>query len=299
MKIFEKAPAKINLSLDVFHKREDGYHEVEMVLTTIDLADRLEIQPWPRDEIALSGTSGYVPLNENNLVYRAARLLKERFDIRSGVHIRLEKRIPVAAGLGGGSSDAAAALRGLNRLWNLGLSSGELEKLGAELGSDVPFFVRGGTAIARGRGELLEPIDAPPACWVVLAKPAAGISTASVYARYRPGDNERTPATPAVVRAIRDGDFPALCRSLGNMLEDVTVELCPQVRKIKACLLRMGADAALMSGSGPTVYALAAKQSKALRLKNGLRGFCRHVYLVRLLGQPEPETERLIPSVPR
>ncbi|PDO11098.1 MAG: 4-(cytidine 5'-diphospho)-2-C-methyl-D-erythritol kinase [Candidatus Reconcilbacillus cellulovorans] len=299
MKIFEKAPAKINLSLDVFHKREDGYHEVEMVLTTIDLADRLEIQPWPRDEITLSGTSGYVPLNENNLVYRAARLLKERFDIRSGVHIRLEKRIPVAAGLGGGSSDAAAVLRGLNRLWNLGLSTKDLEKLGAELGSDVPFFVRGGTAIARGRGELLEPIDAPPACWVVLAKPAAGISTASVYARYHPGDKERTPATPAVVRAIRDGDFPALCRSLGNMLEDVTVELCPQVRKIKTCLLRMGADAALMSGSGPTVYALAAKQSKALRLKNGLRGFCRHVYLVRLLGQPEPETERLIPSVPR
>lgn len=153
MKIYEKAPAKINLLLDVLRKRDDGYHEVEMIMTMVDLADRLEMEELPRDTIIISSQVGYIPLDEKNLAFQAARLIKDRYDVKQGVYIHLDKKIPVAAGLAGGSSDAAAALRGLNRLWKLQIPEDELCKLGAELGSDVPFCVTGGTAIARGRGE--------------------------------------------------------------------------------------------------------------------------------------------------
>ena len=151
MKIYEKAPAKINLLLDVLRKREDGFHEVEMIMTMVDLADRLEMEELPRDSIMISSQAGYIPLDEKNLAFQAAKLIKDRYDVRKGVYIHLDKKIPVAAGLAGGSSDAAATLRGLNRLWGLGISEAELCVLGAELGSDVPFCVTGGTAIASGR----------------------------------------------------------------------------------------------------------------------------------------------------
>lgn len=152
MKMYEKAPAKINLMLDVLRKRADGFHEVEMIMTMVDLADRLELSELKRDSIIISSQAGYIPLDEKNLAFQAARLIKDRYNVKSGVHIHLDKRIPVAAGLAGGSSDAAATLRGLNRLWRLGIPSQELQELGAELGSDVPFCVTGGTALATGRG---------------------------------------------------------------------------------------------------------------------------------------------------
>src|SRR5919108_4786235 len=177
MRIFEKAPAKINLSLDVIYKREDGYHEVEMIMTMVDLADRIEMQELPRDTIIISSQAGYIPLDEKNLAFQAAQLIKERYEVKQGVYIHLDKKIPVAAGLAGGSSDAAATLRGLNRLWQLNIPVEELQGLGAQLGSDVPFCVTGGTAVARGRGEKLEPIGSPPQCWVVLAKPPINVST--------------------------------------------------------------------------------------------------------------------------
>lgn len=161
MKVYEKAPAKINLLLDVLRKRSDGYHEVEMVMTMVDLADRLEMEELPRDTIIISSQAGFIPLDEKNLAFQAAKLIKERYEVKQGVYIHLDKKIPVAAGLAGGSSDAAAALRGLNRLWRLGIPDEELQALGAELGSDVPFCVTGGTAIASGRGERLQPIANP------------------------------------------------------------------------------------------------------------------------------------------
>ncbi|MEF3306540.1 4-(cytidine 5'-diphospho)-2-C-methyl-D-erythritol kinase [Paenibacillus sp. GYB003] len=283
MKIYEKAPAKINLLLDVLRKRDDGYHEVEMIMTMIDLADRLEMQELPRDTIIISSQAGYIPLDEKNLAFQAARLIKERYDVRSGVYIHLNKRIPVAAGLAGGSSDAAAALRGLNRLWKLGISTEELQKLGAELGSDVPFCVTGGTAIARGRGEKLEPIEAPPQCWVVLAKPPIHVSTQEIYGRLQAGAIERHPSTADMLRAIREKRFADMCRAMGNVLEDVTIRHYPEVKQIKDLMLRLGADGAMMSGSGPTVFGLVQKQSKVARIYNGLRGFCKDVYVVRLL----------------
>ncbi len=281
--MYEKAPAKINLMLDVLHKRADGFHEVEMIMTMVDLADRLELSEMPRDSIIISSQAGYIPLDEKNLAFQAARLIKDRYDVKSGVHIHLDKRIPVAAGLAGGSSDAAATLRGLNRLWRLGIPEKELLELGAELGSDVPFCITGGTALATGRGEKLTPITNPPQCWVVLAKPPINVSTAEVYGKLRSGNIAVHPSSRAMIEAIEEGNFQDVCGRLGNVLEEVTLKLHPEVQQLKEAMIKLGADGVLMSGSGPTVFGLVSKQSKVARIYNGLRGFCKEVYAVRML----------------
>ncbi len=283
MKIYEKAPAKINLLLDVLRKREDGFHEVEMIMTMVDLADRLEMEELPRDTIIISSQAGYIPLDEKNLAFQAARLIKERYDVRKGVYIHLDKKIPVAAGLAGGSSDAAAALRGLNRLWGLGISEEELCKLGAELGSDVPFCITGRTALATGRGERLQRISNPPQCWVVLAKPPINVSTADVYGRLRAAQLDKHPSTADMLAAIERGSFNEVCAALGNVLETVTLPLYPEVEQLKESMQRLGAEGVLMSGSGPTVFGLVSKEAKVARIYNGLRGFCKEVYVVRML----------------
>jgi 4-diphosphocytidyl-2-C-methyl-D-erythritol kinase len=283
LKIYEKAPAKINLMLDVLHKRPDGYHEVEMVMTMVDLSDRLEMVELPRDTIIISSQAGYIPLDEKNLAFQAARLIKDRYDVKDGVHIHLDKKIPVAAGLAGGSSDAAATLRGLNRLWGLGIPTDELQLLGAELGSDVPFCVTGGTALATGRGEKLTPIPNPPQMWVILAKPPINVSTAEIYTRFKSNQITKHPSAAAMIEAIQSGNFYDVCGQLGNVLEDVTLKLHPQVQQLKEAMMNLGAEGTLMSGSGPTVFGLVSKESKVPRIYNGLRGFCREVYAVRSL----------------
>ncbi|MGG4503987.1 4-(cytidine 5'-diphospho)-2-C-methyl-D-erythritol kinase [Paenibacillus polymyxa] len=283
MKIYEKAPAKINLMLDVLRKRDDGYHEVEMIMTMVDLSDRLTMSELPRDTIIISSQAGYIPLDEKNLAFQAARLIKERYNVSTGVHIHLDKHIPVAAGLAGGSSDAAAALRGLNKLWKLGISDAELRVLGAELGSDVPFCITGGTALASGRGELLKPLPNPPQCWVILAKPPINVSTAEVYGRVKADQITQHPSARQMEQAIRNASFTDVCNALGNVLEDVTLKLYPEVEHLKNSMIRLGADGVLMSGSGPTVFGLVSKEAKVPRIYNGLRGFCKDVYAVRLL----------------
>jgi 4-diphosphocytidyl-2-C-methyl-D-erythritol kinase len=284
LRLLVKAPAKINLSLDVLHKRNDGYHEVEMIMTTIDLADRLELTLLGQDDIKIISHNRFVPDDARNLAYQAALLLKERFSIKKGVAIKIEKTIPVAAGLAGGSSDAAAALRGLNKLWNLGLTVDELAKLGAEIGSDVSFCVYGGTALAKGRGEIITHLPAPPTCWVVLAKPFIGVSTADIYRRL---DLKKIhhPDTKSMIEAIETNNFHHVCENLGNVLEDVTLKMHPEVALIKEQMKRFGADAVLMSGSGPTVFGLIQHDSRMQRVYNGLRGFCDQVFAVRLLGE--------------
>ncbi|MFB9758749.1 4-(cytidine 5'-diphospho)-2-C-methyl-D-erythritol kinase [Ectobacillus funiculus] len=286
MKLLVKAPAKINLSLDVLRKRNDGYHEVRMIMTTIDLADHLELTPLEENRIEVVSHNRYVPDDQRNLAYQAADLLKRRFGIRQGVSIAIEKTIPVAAGLAGGSSDAAAALRGLNKIWGLGLSMDELAEIGAEIGSDVSFCVYGGTAIATGRGEKIEHIPAPPPCWVVLAKPQIGVSTAEVY-RNLQIDRITHPNVDQMIHSIRHSDYEGICHSVGNVLEDVTFRMHPEVAHIKEQMRRFGADAVLMSGSGPTVFALAHHDSRMHRIYNGLKGFCEQVYAVRTLGERE------------
>ena len=284
--VYEKAPAKINLMLDVLRRRDDGYHELETVMTMVDLADRLELTELAEDRVELVSPSPAIPLDERNLAHQAARLVKERFGVTRGVRIALDKRVPVSAGLAGGSSDAAAVLRALNRMWRLGLKGEELEALGAELGSDVPYCVRGGTVLARGRGEILESLPSPPPCWVVLAKPPVSVSTADVFSRLNLEEIEDHPSAGRLIDALARRSFPDICRGLGNVLEHVTLRLHPEIRQIKACMEKMGADGVLMSGSGPTVFGLVAREAKAIRIANGLRGFCREVYAVRLLAEP-------------
>jgi len=283
MIIWEKAPAKINLTLDVLGKREDGYHEVEMIMTTLDLADRLSFRGIEQNEIKLEINSGFIPNDERNLVYKAALLMKTVYEINEGVHIYLEKNIPVAAGLAGGSSDAAATLRGLNRLWQLNLSEAELLKLGEQIGSDVPFCVIGGTAIATGRGEKVRKIESLPPGWVVLAKLPISVSTAEIYNALKLEDIKEHPDSEVMLAAIENKDIIDISHNLFNVLEDVTFSLYPQVKHLKEQIKAFGGDGVLMSGSGPTVYALVNKESKLKRIYNGLRGFCKEVYAVRLL----------------
>lgn len=289
MRISVKAPAKINLTLDTLYKRPDGYHEVEMVMTTVDLADRLELTLLASNEIRLECSASFVPDDARNHAYKAAQLLKDKYGVKQGVCIYIHKQIPVAAGLAGGSSDAAAALRGLNKLWGLDLSLNELAVVGAQIGSDVPFCVYGGTALATGRGEKIEHLGAPPPCWVILAKPPIGVSTADVYGNLQINEHMKHPQTIDMIRAIETQDFSLMCRSLGNVLEDVTLRLYPQVEQIKHLMSAMGADGVLMSGSGPTVYGLVQKEAKAQRIYNALRGFVKDVYVARLLGCNEAE----------
>ncbi|MDQ0257856.1 4-diphosphocytidyl-2-C-methyl-D-erythritol kinase [Evansella vedderi] len=279
-----KAPAKVNLTLDVIGKRDDGFHDVEMIMTTVDLADRIQLKTLKEDQIKIDVTQGFVPTNENNLAYKAAKLLKDKFSIDKGISIFIDKKIPVSAGLAGGSTDAAAVLRGLNDIWELQLSMEELAEIGLEIGSDVPFCVHGGTAIARGRGEKLEFIPAPPPCWVVLVKPPMGVSTKDIYERLNLKELKH-PDTSGMVAAIQAQDFKGICIRLENVMETVTFELHPNVKKVKEKMMQYGGDGVVMSGSGPTVFALTQNESRAVRLYNSLKGFMEQVYVVRLLGK--------------
>lgn len=282
MEIIEKAPAKINLGLDALYKREDGYHELEMVMASVDLADRLFFESLTDDQIIIETDNSFIPVDQKNHAYAAAKLVKERFQIKTGIRIYIEKRIPVAAGLAGGSSDCAAALRGLNRLWGLGLSNEELAELGSEIGSDVPYCIEGGTAFVTGRGEKIEKMPPMPQCWVVLVKPKMNVSTGSIFGSLSFNSIEH-PDIPGLMEAVNNNDYKKMTQTIGNALESVTIQKHPVVQQIKERMLKFGADAALMSGSGPTVFALCDKKSRAQRIYNGLKGFCEEVYLVRTL----------------
>ncbi len=288
MILIEKAPAKINLALDVLHKRPDGYHEVEMVMTTIDLADRIQLKTTRQREIRITSHTNYIPNDHRNLAYQAAQLLMQRYPVSEGVEISIDKQIPIAAGLAGGSSDAAATLRGLNKLWNLGLSMDELAILGAEIGSDVSFCVYGGTALATGRGEIIKKLPAPPNCWVVLAKPKLGVSTADVYRRFDVNKAEH-PDVQGLIQSLYRKDYHEMCGLMGNVLESVTLKKYPEVAHIKEQIQSFGADVVLMSGSGPTVFALVEHESRMHRLYNALMGFCEQIFTVRIIGNRPDE----------
>lgn len=283
MEITEKAPAKINLGLDVLSKRSDGYHELDMIMASVDLADRITVKTLPDETgIHLKSNSSFVPLNKKNHAYKAAMVLKKTFKIKTGVEIYIDKKTPVAAGLAGGSSDAAATLRALNQLWELGLTTEALAKLGEQIGSDVPFCVYGQTARVTGRGEHVRPIDNPQKFWVILVKPAFGVSTPDIF-RQVDLDVLSHPNISALEEAVVTADFEGIRRHLGNALEQITLKRHPMISKIKDRLLESGADAVLMSGSGPTVFALCQQEKKAQRLCNSIKGFCDEVYLVRML----------------
>jgi len=282
VEIIEKAPAKLNLGLDTLYKRADGYHEMEMVMTSVDLADRLTIEELPEDLIKIETNSSFLPVDKRNHVYQAVSLLKQMYQITAGVRIYIHKNIPVAAGLAGGSSDCAAALRGLNKLWQLGLSYEQLSHIGVQVGSDVPYCLQGGTAFVSGRGERVAALPSMPQCWVVLVKPRISVSTGTVF-KDLAIDELNHPDIAGLKAAIITGDYLKMTQTVGNALEKVTIARHPIVQQIKDRMLKYGADAALMSGSGPTVFALCEKKTRAQRIYNGLKGFCEEVYIVRTL----------------
>lgn len=256
------ACAKINLALDIHYKRADGYHEVAMVMQSVALADLVTLSD--RDAgISVSTNLPGLDCGPTNLAYRAAALIAAFSGIRRGIHIDLDKRIPIAAGLAGGSSDAAAVLTGLNRLWGLGLGLAELQKLAASLGSDVPFCLRGGTVLATGRGEALTPLAALPRVWVVLAKPAVEVSTAWAYQNYRPEAVVNPPDIRGMTACLEGQDLAGVAHRLGNVLESVTIPAHPEIAALKEGMMDHGALACLMSGSGPTVFGLAEDKRQA------------------------------------
>lgn len=285
MEIIEKAPAKINLGLDVLYKRNDGYHELEMIMASIDLADRLTFMKTKGNDIVITTNSGFLPTDRKNNIFQAIEAMKKRYAFEGGVHVNLQKNIPVAAGLGGGSSDAAATFRGINRLFNLEATLEEMTKLAIPIGTDIPFCLKGETALVTGLGEIVTPLNRPiPQSWVVLVKPKISVSTPRVFSKIDV-DTLTHPNIKALQKAIENNDYTEMTQHLGNSLESYTMKKFPVVKMIKEKMLDFGADAAVMSGSGPTVIALCDKHSRAIHIANSLKGFCQEVYVVRTLNQ--------------
>lgn len=260
-----KAYAKINLGLDVVTRRPDGYHELNMIMQTIDLSDTLTIQAEKgTGTITITTNLSYLPTNENNLVYKAAQTMLERFPVPYDISIDLQKVIPVAAGMAGGSSDAAAVLKTYNKLFDLKLSTQELMDIGVTLGADIPYCILGGTALSQGIGEILTPISSPPPCTLLLAKPPIHVSTKFVYENLNLGELKKHPDIPAIVDAINNQDLLCIANKLENVLESVTIKRFPVIASIKKQMLSNGAISALMSGSGPTVFGLFTDKQKAI-----------------------------------
>lgn len=282
-KMHLKALAKINLGLDVLRRREDGYHEVKMIMQTISLCDELELRKTKQPGIQVKTNLYYLPANENNLVYKAARLLMDEFHIREGISIQLQKKIPVAAGMAGGSSDAAAVLWGVNQMYGLGLSREDLMERGVKLGADVPYCVLRGTALAEGIGEKLSVLPPMPKCYILIAKPGISVSTKFVYENLHANDlkPEQHPDVDAMIQAMKEKDLALLASRMGNVLETVTVPAYPVIDEIKKCMLESGALGSMMSGSGPTVFGIFDDQSKARKALQTVktRRLARQVYL--------------------
>lgn len=276
--IVMEAPAKVNLTLDVKGKRADGYHELETCMHQIDLLDRVHITEASR--ITVQSNSSSVPDDESNLAYRAARALLEKCGLRTGVRIFIEKNIPVGAGLAGGSTDAAAVLEGVNDLLGLGLDRFELLEIGATLGSDVPFCLQGGTALARGRGEKLTPLPGGPRINMVLIKPPFQLSTARVYAGLDLNSIIERPDNRAFVAAWERSDLKSMAVNMINVLETVSVARFPEIAEIKNCLIRKGALHSVMSGSGPSVIGLFEPGPAAARAAQKVKERYQEVYLV-------------------
>lgn len=278
-----KSYAKINLSLDVVGKREDGYHLLEMVMQSIDLCDDVNIEK-SLDGIRISCNKEYVPTDGRNLAYKAAQLFLDSYEIESnGVHIDIVKNIPVAAGLAGGSSNAAAVLKGMRDMYMPAVTDEELMKLGLQIGADVPYCICGGTALCEGIGEKITPLEPFDNQIVVLVKPPFGVSTKEVYERLEINKIYRHPDTRAILNGIKDKSLKNVCRNMKNILENVTLRKHPLIRKIKIEMLEAGACGALMSGSGPTVFALFKHSQEAQLCFEKMKIKYKEVFLTKTM----------------
>lgn len=276
-----KALAKINLGLDVVRRREDGYHEVRMIMQTIQLYDRLDIKRTQEPGIQIQTNLSFLPVNENNLIYKAAKLLMDEFSITDGVSVKLDKRIPVAAGMAGGSTDAAAMLIGVNRLFSLGLTKRELMERGVQIGADVPYCIMRGTALAEGIGEALSPLPPMVKCPVLIAKPSISVSTKFVYQNLKLDDTTIHPNIDRLIDDIKAKNLHDIAAHMGNVLETVTIPNYPVIDEIKKHMLSNGAVGAMMSGSGPTVFGLFDDEDTAKKAYKAMRSshLARQVYL--------------------
>ena len=276
-----QAFAKINLGLDVLGKREDGYHEVRMIMQTIRMYDQLDMRKSVEPGIHLTTNKKYIPVDENNLVWRAAKLMMDTCGIIEGVSIHLHKVIPVAAGMAGGSSDAAATLVGMNRLFHCGLSKEKLMELGVQIGADVPYCVLRGTALAEGIGEKLTVLPPMPDCWILIGKPGISVSTKYVYTTLDLNTDTVHPDIDGMKKALEDGNLYGITERMGNVLQDVTIPAYPEVERIKEQMKTLGAVNAMMSGSGPTVFGIFDNEEKAQEACQKLweSGSCQQVFL--------------------
>ncbi len=276
-----KAYAKINLGLDVIRKREDGYHEVRMIMQTINMYDRVNLTRIKEPQIQVKTNLSFLPINSDNLVYKAAQLLIDEFHIKEGVMIDLYKFIPVAAGMAGGSSDAAAVLYGVNKLFGLGLSTKQLMERGVKIGADVPYCIMRGTALAEGIGEKLTPLNSTPNCYVLIAKPGISVSTKFVYGNLKADQITNHPDIDGIIEGINKKDIKVVASKLGNVLEDVTIPEYPIIEEIKDVMKANGALNAMMSGSGPTVFGLFDNEdsAKAALEEINKKGIAKQTYL--------------------
>ncbi len=266
-----KAYAKINLGLDVLRRRQDGYHEVKMIMQTVDIWDRLTFteKREPGIELLVGGVD--LPVGEDNLIYKAVKLILTETGTDAGVIISLQKNIPIAAGMAGGSTDAAAVFHGLNELFSLSMSMEDMMRLGVKIGADVPYCIMGGTALSEGIGEILTPLPAPPECILVIAKPDINVSTKFVYENLHADRLTEHPDIDGMVEAIRQGSLGGITERMGNVLETVTIGEYPIIDKMKGVMKAEGAANALMSGSGPTVFGIFTNQDCARRAAEQIR----------------------------
>lgn len=284
-----KALAKINLGLDVLRRREDGYHEVKMIMQTINLYDRIYMKKIEEEEIKIRTNLYYLPNNENNLAYKAAKLLMDEFHLPGGISIHLKKVIPVAAGMAGGSSDGAAVLFGMNKMYGLKLSMQELMDRGVKLGADVPYCIMRGTALAEGIGEKLKALPAMPKCHILIAKPPINVSTKFVYENLHANDlkPEDHPPVDVQLEALEEGNLEKLVAHMGNVLERVTVPEYPVINEIKQKMMGCGALGAMMSGSGPTVFGIFTSYARAKDAYQAIEnsGLSKQIYLTTPYNQ--------------
>lgn len=275
-----KAPAKINFALDVLSKRPDGYHDVAMIMQTVALYDTITVKSG-FDGIRLTTDSSSIPTDESNIAYKAAHYLSTKYNVKRGAHIHIEKRIPVAAGLAGGSTDAAAVLKLLNRAWDLRLSKSELMDAGKKLGADVPFCIQGGTCLAEGLGEKLTVIKSIPDCHILLAKPNVGVSTKEVYQGLKLSEISERPDMKAMLKAIDKQDLREICANLSNVLETVTTKMHPIIIELKQKLMEYGAIGSLMSGSGPTVFGIFEDMASAYGAYDNIKTLVNEIFVVK------------------
>ena len=281
--IWINAPAKINIGLDVIRRREDGYHEVKMIMQSIRLFDRLTLTKTKELGIKLTTNLSYLPVNEDNLVYQSAKRLMDEFHLEGGLDIKLDKRIPVAAGMAGGSTDAASCMLAINDLYGLGLSKRHLMKRGVKLGADIPYCILKGTALSEGIGEELTPLPQIPQCQVLIAKPGISVSTAFVYQNLNLSGLAKHPDIDGMLECLRTKDLKGICDRLENVLETVTIKEYPIIEEVKKHLMDQGAMGALMSGSGPTIFAIFQDKKTADNALKSLRSIedIKQAYVVR------------------